>query len=156
VKLQTIKRQVEVVFEDGTRMQGSLFLSTASAHRWGRESIGELINGDRKYLPMELSGGEVVLLSKKAIVMAFSKEKEIEPLPTNAKRIPAEVILVSGETIRGDVSNDLPMTYSRLSDYLNQSDAFFYIEVGALDCFVSNKYVRLIKPADPQEVRLSS
>ena len=69
MKLQTIKRQVEVVFEDGTRMEGSLFLSTASAHRWGKESIGELLNGDRKYLPMELTGGEVVLLSKKAIVM---------------------------------------------------------------------------------------
>jgi hypothetical protein len=80
VKLQTIKRQVEVVFEDGTRMEGSLFLSTASAHRWGKESIGELLNGDRKYLPIELTGGEVVLLSKKAIVMAFSN---------SAQRLPA-------------------------------------------------------------------
>lgn len=156
MKLQTIKKQVEVVFEDGTRMEGSLFLSTASAHRWGKESIGELLNGDRKYLPMELTGEEVILLSKKAIVMAFSKEREIEPIPTNAKRIPAEVILISGETIKGEVFNDLPMTYSRLSDYLNQSDAFFYIEVGALDCFVSNKYVRLIKPADPGEAGVSS
>ncbi len=48
------------------------------------------------------------------------------------------------------------MTYSRLSDYLSHSDAFFYIELGALDCFVSNNYVRLIKPADPEEARLSS
>lgn len=156
MKLQTIKRQVEVVFEDGTRVEGSLFLSTASAHRWGKESIGELLNGDRKYLPMELTGEEVILLSKKAIVMAFSKEKEIEPIPPNAKRIPAEVILITGERLRGEVSNDLPMTYSRLSDYLNRSDAFFYIEVGARDCFVSNEYIRLIKPADPEEARVSS
>jgi hypothetical protein len=156
VRLQTIKRQVEVVFEDGTRVEGSLFLSTASAHRWGKESIGELLNGERKYLPMEVTGEEVVLLSKKAIVMAFAKEKGTEPISKNAKRIPAEVILRSGETIRGEVFNDLPMTYSRLSDYLNQSDAFFYIEVGAMDCFVSNEYVRLIKPADPEETGVSS
>jgi hypothetical protein len=156
VRLQTIKKSVEVVFEDGTRMEGSLFLSMASAHRWGRESIGELLNGGRKYLPMELSGEEVVLLSKKAIVMAFSKEKEAEPISTNAKRIPAEVILRSGETLRGEVANDLPMTYSRLSDYLNHSDDFFYIEVGARDCFVSNGHVRMIKPADPAEAHVPS
>jgi hypothetical protein len=156
MKLQTIKKQVEVVFEDGTRMEGSLFLSTESAHRWGKESIEELLNGERKYLPMEVNPGELVLLSKKAVVMAFSKEKELEPISTNAKKIPAEVILRSGETIRGEVFNDLPIIYSRLSDYLNQTDAFFYIEVGAMDCFVSNEYVRLIKPADPEEAGVSS
>jgi hypothetical protein len=156
VKLQTIKKPVEVVFEDGTRKEGSLFLSMASAHRWGKESIGELLNGDRKYLPMELTGEGVVLLSKKTIVMAFSKEKEPEPVSANAKRIPAEVILRSGETLRGEVANDLPMTYSRLSDYLNHSDDFFYIEVGARDCFVSNGHVRMIKPADPAEAHVPS
>jgi hypothetical protein len=156
VKLQTIKKQVEMVFEDGTRMEGSLFLSTASAHRWGKESIEELLNGNRKYLPMELNPGDVVLLSKNAIVMAFAKEKQIEATPTNAKKILAEVILRSGETLRGGVYNDLPTTHSRLSDYLNQTDAFFRIEVGAMDCFVSNAFVRLIKPADPGEAGVSS
>jgi hypothetical protein len=156
VKLQTIKKQVEVVFEDGTRMEGYLFLSTASAHRRGNESIEELLNGGRKYLPMEVNPGELVLLSKKAIVMAFAKEKETEPIPTKAKRIPAEVILRSGETLRGEVHNDLPMTHLRLSDYLNQTDAFFRIEVGATDCFVSNGFVRLIKPADPGEAGVAS
>lgn len=156
MKLQTIKRPVVVVFEDGTRMEGSLFLSTASAHRWGKESIGELLNGNRKYLPMELTGREVVLLSKKAIMMAFAKEKETEPIAADAKRIPAEVVLRSGERLRGEVSNDLPMTYSRLSDYLNHSDDFFYIDLGAKDCFVSNGHVRMIKPADPAEAHVPS
>jgi len=156
VKLQTIKKRVEVVFEDGTRMEGSLFLSTASAHRWGKESIEELLNGGRKYLPMELNRGELVLLSKKAIVMALAKEKDPEPIPANAKRIPAEIVLRSGETLRGEVYNDLPMTHLRLSDYLNQSETFFRIEVGATHCFVSNGFVRLIKPADPAEAGVSS
>lgn len=154
MRIETIKKRVEVVFEDGSRMEGSLFLSPASAHRWGKESIEELLNGDRRYLPMELISKEVVLLSKGAIVMAVSKEKETEPNPTNAKKIPVEVVLRSGETLRGDVHNDLPMTHSRLSDYLNHTDVFFHIEVGALDCFVSNGFVRLMKPADPDEAHV--
>lgn len=155
MKIETIKKQVEVVFEDGTRMVGSLFLSPASAHRWGKESIEELLNGDRRYLPMELNSREVVLLSKNAIVMAVSKEKETERIPTNARKIPVELVLRSGETLRGDVHNDLPKTHSRLSDCLNHTDAFFRIEVGTLDCFVSNGFVRFMKPADPDEAHVS-
>ena len=75
MKIETIKKPVEVVFEDGSRMEGSLFLSPASAHRWGGESIEELLNGDRRYLPMELISKKIVLLSKSAIVMAVFKGK---------------------------------------------------------------------------------
>ncbi len=155
MKIETIKKQVEVVFEDGTRLEGSVFLSPASAHRWGTESMQELLNGDRKYLPMELSSKEVVLLSKGAIVMAVSKEKGTEPIPTGARKIPVEVLLRSGETLRGDVQNDLPRTHSRLSDYLNHTDSFFHIDIGALNCFVSNGFVRLMKPTDPDEAHAS-
>ena len=155
MKIETIKKQVEVVLEDGSRLEGCLFLSPASAHRWGEESIEELLNGDRRYLPMELGSKEVVLLSKSAIVMAVSKEKETEPIPTTAKKIPVELVLRSGETLRGDVHNDLPKTHSRLSDYLNHTDAFFHIEVGVLNFFVSNGFVRLMKPADPDEAHIS-
>lgn len=155
MKIETIKKQVEVVFQDGSRMKGSLFLSPASAHRWGEESIEELLNGERRYLPMELITKEVVLLSKGAIVMAVSKEKETEPTPTNASKIPVDIVLRSGEMLRGDIHNDLPMTHSRLSDTLNHTDAFFHIEVGALHCFVSNGFVRFIKPADPEEAHVS-
>jgi hypothetical protein len=104
---------------------------------------------------MELISKEIVLLSKNAIVMAVSKEKETEPVPTNARKIPVELVLRSGETLRGDVHNDLPKTHSRLSDYLNHTDAFFHIEVGALNFFVSNGFVRLMKPADPNEAHVS-
>jgi hypothetical protein len=151
VKIQTIKKLAEVIFEDGTRLQGFLFLSPASARRWGKESIGELLNGDRKSLPMELKTKEVVLLNRSAIVMAFSEEKEEEPILTEAKRIPVEVVLRSGETLSGEIHNDLPKTHSRLSDYLNRTDTFFRLQTGGMDCFVSNGFVRLIKPADPEE-----
>jgi hypothetical protein len=145
VKLRMIKKQVEVLFEDGTSLEGSFFLSPTSAHHWGTESIEELLNGDRKYLPMELNPEEVVLLSKNAIVMASAKEKETEPPFRGPTRIPAEVVFRSGKTLSGVVYHDLPMTHSRLSDYLNRSGSFFHMEVGSVDCFVATDFVRLIK-----------
>jgi hypothetical protein len=155
VKIERIKKHVEVVFEDGTRMEGLFFLSPASAYRLGEESIEELLNGDRKSLPMQVNQKDVVLLSRSAIVMALSKEKEIEPIPANAKKIPVEIVLRSGQALKGEIYNDLPLTYSRLSDYLNRSDIFFRLEMGDRDCFVSNQFVRLIKPADPEEAQTS-
>jgi len=149
VKVRMVKKQVDVVFEDGTRLKGSFFLSPTSAHHWGTESIEELLNGERKYLPTELNPEQVVLISKNAIVMASAMEKETEITPRGLIKIPAEVVFTSGETISGVVYQDMPITHSRLSDYLNSSGAFFHIEVGTRDCFVANAFVRLIHSVVP-------
>lgn len=144
MKLKMIKKQVEVVFEDGTKLEGAFFLSPSSAHHWGTESLEELLNGDRKFLPMELGPDQVVLISKNAVMRVSAKEKDAEVIPRGSTKIPAEVVFRSGETVDGIVYQDLPMTHSRLSDYLNRSEAFFYIEVDARDCFVASAFVRLI------------
>jgi len=139
-----IKKQVEVVFENGTKLEGAFFLSPSSAHHWGTESLEELLNGDRKFLPMELGQEKVVLISKSAILRVSAKEKDAEVTPRGSTKIPAEVVFTSGETIDGIVYQDLPVTHSRLSDYLNRSEAFFHVEVDSRDCFVASAFVRLI------------
>lgn len=149
MKLRMIKKRVQVLFEDGTKLTGSFFLSPTSAHHGGTESIKELLNEDRKYLPIELNPEQVVLISKNTIVMASAMEKETEITPRGSTKIPAEVVFTSGETISGVVYQDLPITHSRLSDYLNCSGAFFHIEVETRDCFVANAFVRLIKSVAP-------
>jgi len=149
VKLRMIKKQVEVVLEGGTKLKGSFFLSPTSAHHLGTESMEELLNGDRRYLPIELNPEQVVLISKNSIVMASAMEKETEITFRGLTKIPAEVVFTSGETISGVVYQDLPITHSRLSDYLNRSGAFFHIEVGTRDCFVANAFVRLIHSVSP-------
>lgn len=144
MKLTMIKKQVEVVFEDGTKMEGAFFLSPSSAHHWGTESLEELLNGDRKFLPMELGPEQVVLISKSSISRVSANEKDEGVSLRGTTKIPAEVVFRSGETIDGIVYQDLPMTHSRLSDYLNRSEAFFHIEVDSRDCFVAAAFVRLI------------
>lgn len=144
MKLKMIKKPVEVVFEDGTKLEGAFFLSPSSAHHWGTESLEELLNGDRKFLPIEVSPEHVMLVSKSAIMRVTAKEKDEEVLAKGSTKIPAEIVFRSGETMDGIVYQDLPVTHSRLSDYLNRSEAFFHIEVDSRDCFVASAFVRLI------------
>jgi hypothetical protein len=53
LKLETIRRRAEVVFSDGTRESGNFFLSPRSPNHADRESVGELLNGERSYIPSE-------------------------------------------------------------------------------------------------------
>lgn len=147
MKLKMIKKQVQVVFEDGAKLEGAFFLSPSSARHWGAESLEEVLNGDRKFLPMELGPERVVLLSKSAVMMVSTKEKDAEVTPRGSIEIQAQVVFRSGQTIDGIVYQDLPVTHSRLSDYLNRSEAFFPIVVDSRDCFVASAFVRLITSA---------
>lgn len=149
MKIQMIRKQVEIVFEDGSRTEGFFFLSPTSAHRLGSESIEELLNSDRTYLPLERSREEVVLVSKHAIVTVLAKDRETESILLGPRKITAEVTLRSGETLYGEISHDLPETHSRLSDYLNRSGPFFHFEVASRDCFVASAFVKFIRPAQP-------
>ena len=151
-----IRKQVEIGFEDGSRTGGFFFLSPTSAHRLGSESMEELLNGDRNYLPLELSQEEVVLVSKNAIVMVLAKDRETATTPLGPTKIAAEVNLRSGETLRGEIYHDLPETHSRLSDYLNRTGRFFHIEVESRECYVASAFVKLIRPAHPGNIGGSS
>lgn len=149
MKIQMIRKQVEIVFEDGSRTEGFLFLSPTSAHRLGPESLEERLNSERTYLPLELKRKEVVLVSKNAVARVLAKDRDPETMPLGNTKLIAEVVLRSGETLLGDIYHDLPETHSRLSDYLNRSGPFFHIEVASRDCFVANAFVKLIRPARP-------
>jgi hypothetical protein len=148
LKIQMIRKRVEIAFEDGSRTEGFFFVSPTSAHRLGSESMEELLNGDRSYLPLEQGQGEVVLVNKNALVTVLAKEREIETMPFGTKKLAAEVVLRSGETFQGDIYHDLPETHSRLSDYLNRSGRFFHIAAASGDCFVASAFVKLIRTAE--------
>lgn len=156
MKIRMIRKLAEVILEDGSNLQGSFFLSPTSAHRLGPESMKELLNGDRSFLPLELGREDLVLVSRNAIAMVFSKEQEDESLSRGQARIPAEVILRSGKTLQGDIRHDLPETHSRLSDFMNRSGPFFHLEVASKDCFVATASVKLIRPLDPAKRDVSA
>jgi hypothetical protein len=145
-----IKRRVEVIFSDGTHECGNFFVSPRSANHTGRESIAELLNGEKSYIPLESREGQIVLLHRRSMVMVLLEANEVSKDLTYQRQIPARVCFLSGENMEGTVYLDLPKSRSRLSDFLNYSKAFFYLEVGDKDYLVNSQFVKMVCPSAPE------
>lgn len=145
IELEMIKRDVEVELHDLSRLKGRLFVSPTSPSHDGCESVSELFNGPRRFLPLELEQGQVILLQKEAVVTVLLAESEQGAIPQSASRLPAALHLASGKVVNGIVRQDLPREYPRLSDYLNQSPRFFTVEVDGKDCLVNASQVCFVE-----------
>ena len=149
LKLDMIRRRGEVIFSDGSRESGHFFVSPHSASHTGRESIAELLNGERSYIPLESETGAVVLLQKRSIVMVLLEADEMRKDLVYQRRITAQVCFLSEDSMEGTVYLDLPKSHSRLSDFLNYSKAFFYFEAGGKDYLVNSRCVKMVCPSPP-------
>ena len=106
----------------------------------------DLLVSEKTYLPFELDEGQIVLLQKECIVMIVLEDRDMKKSIIYEQKIPAEVRFLSGESIEGKVYSDLPRNYARLSDFLNHSKTFFYLEVGDKDYLVNSRLVKAVRP----------
>ena len=150
LKLEMVRRRAEVVFSDGTRQSGDFFLSPRSPNHAGRESMAELLNGERSYIPLESRAGKIILVQKRSIVMVLLEADEVRKDLAYQRQIAAQVCFLSGENMEGTVYLDLPRSHSRLSDFLNYSKAFFCLEVGDRDYLVNSRFVKMVCPNPPE------
>ena len=146
LKLKTQKRQAEIKFSDGHSMCGHFFISPHPKGHPGGENVIELLNDDRSYTPFKIAKGQVSLLQKESIMMVRMAISEMRKDLPYQKRTFAKVFLLSGNILEGHVFIDLPKTRTRLSDFLNLSKRFFFIEVDEQDFFVNTKFVKMVTP----------
>ena len=146
LKIETTKKKAEIICSDESRLTGSFFVSLRAPNHEGDELVLDLLVGERNYLPFELDEGEIVLVQKRCIVMVVLKVREMKRIISYQHKIPAKVRFLSGKIIEGKVYSDLRRTRARLSDFLNQSKAFFYFEVGDKDYLVNSQYIKIVSP----------
>jgi hypothetical protein len=142
----TQKRQAEIIFYDGQSIAGHFFISPAPKGLSGSENVIELLNDDRFYIPFEIAEGEISLLQKGSIVMVKMAINEMPKDLPYLRRTATKIFLLSGDTLEGHVFIDLPKTHTRLSDFLNFSKRFFFIEVEEQDFLVNTKFVKMVMP----------
>lgn len=56
------KAEVEVVFHDGTRLSGAVYVGQT-------QRVLDLLNDDQKFFPLQNEAGEVLLLAKSSIAI---------------------------------------------------------------------------------------
>ena len=146
LKLKTQKRQAEIKFSDGHSISGHFFISPHPKGHPGGENVIELLNDDRSYTPFKMAKGQVSLLQKESIMMVRMAISEMRKDLPYQNRTFARVFLLSGNILEGHVFIDLPKTHTRLSDFLNFSKKFFFIEVDEQDFLVNTRFVKMVMP----------
>jgi len=146
LKLTTQKKQAKIKFSDGHSICGNFFISPHPKGLPGSENVIELLNDDRFYIPFEIAEGEISLLQKESIMMVRMAISEIRRDLPYQNRTLAKVFLLSGNILEGYVFIDLPKTHTRLSDFLNFSKRFFFMDVDEQDFLVNTKFVKMVMP----------
>jgi hypothetical protein len=148
-KIETTKKRAEIFCSDKSRLNGNFFVALRAPGRDGNELVLDLLVSEKTYLPFELDDGHIVLLQKKCIMMVVLEDRDLKENISYEQQIPADVCFLSGESIKGNVYSDLPKSHARLSDFLNHSKAFFYIEVDEKDYLVNSRLVKIVRPIPP-------
>ena len=146
LKIETIKKRAEVICSDNSSFKGSFFVALRAPGRDGNELVLDLLVSEKTYLPFDLDNGKIVLLQKECIVTIILEDRDMKESITYEQQIPAEVRFLTGQSIKGNVYSDLPKSHSRLSDFLNHSKSFFYLEVGETDYLVNSLLVKIVRP----------
>ncbi len=146
LKIETTKKRAEIICSDESSLNGSFFVALRAPTREGNELVLDLLVSEKTYIPFESDEGQIVLLQKECIVMIVLEDRDMKKSITYEQKIPAEVSFLSGESIEGKVYSDLPRSHARLSDFLNNSKAFFYLEVGDKDYLVNSRLVKVVRP----------
>lgn len=146
LQIETTKKRAEIICSDKSSLNGSFFVALRAPTREGNELVLDLLVSEKTYLPFELNEGQIVLLQKECIVMIVLEDRDMKNSITYEQKILAEVSFLSGESIEGKVYSDLPRSHARLSDFLNHSKPFFYLEVGDKDYLVNSRLVKAVRP----------
>lgn len=148
LKLETVQKRAEIRQEGESILSGYFFLSVLSPNGHGPERIIDLLNGEKRFLPFRLEGGEVILLRRREILTVVPEEDDAPPPVGLFRKIVAEIRLTSGDTLKGHIFTDLPESHSRLSDFFNRCGDFFYLEAGGRGHLVNSLKVLSIRQGE--------
>ena len=116
-RIEKLRRPLSVVLLDGTRIEGDVFLQSATRLHRRPESPADMLNDDDPFFAL-MREGEAILVAKKSVARA---ETSLEPQEDDvyAPGIPVEVTLTDGATCTGSIFPETRAGRPRLLDFLN-------------------------------------
>lgn len=141
----------EVIFVDGSSLQGNLHLQPGSAHHRGSETPLEMLNRSESFFPVALLSGEIALVSKAqtaVVACGSASHRHDADRVSIAKAVALDVHVAGHEVIHGTASLELPPSHSRALDFLNEPERFFAVADGDTTWHVNRAHVRYVHPHD--------
>lgn len=137
-RIEKLKRQVTVLLNDGSKLEGEIFLRPLSRYRPRPEEPAELLNDVEPYFPLLVRPEEAVILSKSGVASVETSIEEGEDHEFTALGLPVEVTMINGMRCSGSVFIESRAGRQRLFDYLNAFPSRFMPVVDARRLYLVN------------------
>jgi len=123
-RLATVTRSVLLVLSNGRQQPGDLFLQLVSPHHGGLQRVGELLNGDDRFLPLR-SAEDVSLVNLEQVVsVQVDRDEELDPLLLLGEHHRVRLKTVLGHCFDAEIHVNLPGSRGRVKDFLNDPARF--------------------------------
>lgn len=149
----TIKKEqyeIEMVMTNGVTLCGKVFLDSSQVRPGTHMSVGELLEGDDRFVPMTTPEGEFIVLQKESIVsvsLAANWELQFlkDPGPEAFIIKDIQVFLVNESHFSGKLYIEPIEGLSRVSDQLNRTQKFLTIHVGDRAMLLNTHHITHVK-----------
>jgi hypothetical protein len=146
LKVEKFKCRANVHFSTGGSLDVHFFLGHQAEGHAGPETLLDLLNSDRTFVPIEdILMNEVLLIGKTRIVYLELPEAGAVVQGKDLEELPVTIELVTGETLRGTFPTDLPPESRRASDYLNLMPQYICLQSNPKGLVINKGYVLSVK-----------
>lgn len=127
ISVPKIKKEVIVAFKDGgviKKHHMTVFLNKFSANHTGEETIADLVNSEKQFVPSFVSNGKetFTIINLDSVLYVQEMIKIDEEISEDENCL--SVQFITGEKIKVVAHEDLPQYRSRTVDFLNGENTF--------------------------------
>lgn len=147
------KSRVAVVLRlrSGERIRGAIFVQPSAYLHFEREEPVDLFNAAEPFLPVEVDGGDVLLVAKDHVVeVEGAMGAHDDDLRLASARAATLTVTLSDGVVRtGKVFLEMPSDRARVLDYLNSiHDRFFVLHDEDEIYLINARAVEHVRPRD--------
>jgi hypothetical protein len=117
-RIEKVRRPLNVLLIDGSRVEGEVFLRPVSRYRSRPEDPVDLLNDAEPFFAL-VRDGEVLLVAKSSVARAETSVQTEDELEISALGITVEVTMTDGNVCTGSIFLDTRSDRPRLMDFLN-------------------------------------
>ena len=145
-RIEKDRFSVKLFFSNGKVDEGNIYLSLQAANHEGRESVGDVLNQQDAFLPVNFPTRSTRLVNKRHLLMvSFPSNEEEEDLGAEANLHEVLLHLSNGVQIEGRFIFLLPPHSSRVKDYLSQAESFMELRKEGEICLVNKRHIIFVE-----------
>jgi len=146
LKVEKFKCRARIFFSTEGSLDAHFFLAFRAESRPGTETVLDVLNSEKTFIPLEdILTNEILLVGKTEIAYVELSGEDTHQEPLNALEIPVKVELLNGEIMEGSFFSSLPPDRLRLSDYLSYTPQFILLWSDKIDHVLNKACILSVK-----------